>query len=217
MFTYVGGRWVVDDYYEDKVLAEITEKGLKSGDFVGDLSEGGQPVAAAADSSARDIQSDRLPGSGPPTSMYRAGGATTLFGASGWGPFSDGPLNAVRKSQLKQDGATEENWIALAAARTAEMSAQWGKLRRQNLKICGGIQQQEVSNNEQRDVEMEVNVDGLDEGGARKRGAEGEEVSSRKKKRFDDGPLPLGIYEPHSGVVVCKSFQGIPTVRVPVH
>ena len=93
----------MDDYFEEKVLAEITEKGLKPGDFVGDLSEGGQPTANA-DSSNRDIQSDRLPGSGPPTSMYRAGGATTLFGGGGWGPYSDGPLNAVRKSQLKQDG-----------------------------------------------------------------------------------------------------------------
>ena len=195
----------MDDYFEEKVLAEITEKGLKPGDFVGDLSEGGQPTANA-DSSNRDIQSDRLPGSGPPTSMYRAGGATTLFGGGGWGPYSDGPLNAVRKSQLKQDGVNEDNWMALAAARTAEMSAQWAKLRRENLRICGGIQDQGMHVVEQRDVDMELNVEVVDETGDRKRGTDDEEVPSKKRKRFDDGPLPLGIYEPHAGVVVCMFF-----------
>jgi chromatin structure-remodeling complex protein RSC7 len=30
-------RWAVNDYYEDKLLAEITEKGLETGDFVSEL------------------------------------------------------------------------------------------------------------------------------------------------------------------------------------
>ena len=61
--------------------------------------------------------------------MYRAGGPTTIFGGSGWGPYSDGPLNAVRKSLLTRDGLNEENWMYVAAQRTAEASHEWADLR----------------------------------------------------------------------------------------
>jgi hypothetical protein len=37
----------VDDYYEEKVLADITEKGLKPGDLVGELADPNAPSAAA--------------------------------------------------------------------------------------------------------------------------------------------------------------------------
>ncbi|CAL1709920.1 unnamed protein product [Somion occarium] len=204
----IGGRWVVDDYYEDKVLAEVTEKGLKPGDYVGDLSEPTQ-AAAAAEAAARELQAGPL-GIGPPTSMYRPGGPTTLFGGSGWGPYSDGPLNAVRKSLLNREGLNEENWMAIAALRTAEDGAEWAKLRRDNLKVCGGIQQlqppQEPAS-EQRGGEMEFDVNVVEEGGVvgmkRPAGPEGDR-RLRKKRRFDDGPLPLGIYEPQTGVVLYR-------------
>ncbi len=78
------GRWITDDYYESKVLEDISAKGLQAGDLVGAATGGGGGV-------------------------YRAG-PTTLFGGNGWGPYSDGPLNAVRKSVLSLDGVTEENW-----------------------------------------------------------------------------------------------------------
>ena len=65
--------------------------------------------------------------------MYRAGGPTTIFGGSGWGPYSDGPLNAVKKSYLNREGVGEENWMAVAAGRTREADEEWGAMRRRGL------------------------------------------------------------------------------------
>ena len=71
--------------------------------------------------------------------IYRAGGPTTIFGGSGWGPYSDGPLNAVRKSFLNREGLNEENWMLSAAQRTLEADDEWKRIRRDALKACGGI------------------------------------------------------------------------------
>ena len=129
---------MVDDYYEDKVLADITEKGLKPGDPVGELADPNAPSAAAlaAAELANAQKGDR---SGGAQGIYRAGGPTTLFGGQGWGPYSDGPLNAVRKSLLNRDGLNEENWMLVAAQRAAEANADWAKQRRRALVPYGGI------------------------------------------------------------------------------
>ncbi|TFK53150.1 hypothetical protein OE88DRAFT_1711867 [Heliocybe sulcata] len=174
----IDGRWVVDDYYEDKALEEITAKGLRPGDLVGELQEA-QPESkdVPAVSSERLGKSERS-GAGP--SMYRPGGPTTIFGGSGWGPFSEGPLNAVKKSMLSRDGVTEENFMLVAAQRTAEASAEWAKLRRNTLLPCGGI---------------------LGEIG----GGEEEGEDARRKRRKVEEELPLGVYEPHSGIVLYRT------------
>lgn len=196
------GRWVVDDYFEDKVLEEITEKGLKAGDPVGELVD---PNAAAQAAALNDpvLANPREKGERSGLGMYRAGGATTIFGGSGWGPYSDGPLNAVRKSLLNRDGLNEENWMYIAANRTMEMSGEWSQLRRDNLKICGGIL-------------GEGEEDGTSGGGSGKRPAEDnvdvemqEDPEAKRQKAsdisFDQGPLPLGVYEPQSGIVLYRS------------
>nr|GAT45695.1 predicted protein [Mycena chlorophos] len=131
--TIFEGKWVVDDYYEDKVLAEITERGLKAGDPVGDLPD---PNARHADNEQAAVASitaknDRLGGTS--TGIYRAGGPTTLFGSSGLGPFSDGPLNVVRKSLLSRDGVTEENWMWMTAMRTLQAEDDWKRNRKESV------------------------------------------------------------------------------------
>lgn len=136
--TLIDGRWVVDDYYEDKVLADITEKGLKPGDLVGELADPNAPSAAAL-AAAELANAQKADRAGGTQGIYRAGGPTTLFGGPGWGPYSDGPLNAVRKSLLNRDGLNEENWMLIAAQRTAEASAEWAKQRRRALVPFGGI------------------------------------------------------------------------------
>lgn len=109
--------------------------------------------------------------------MYRAGGPTTIFGGSGWGPYSDGPLNAVRKSQLTRDGLNEENWMCIAAQRAAEASRDWADLRAEAMRVCGGL--------------MSEGAPG------------GERESVKRRKVWDaDEPLPLGVYEPHTGAVL---------------
>lgn len=174
---------MVDDYYEDKVLEEITALGLRPGDYVGDLADP-QATNEAAQLAAGDKQSrnDRIGGSG----MYRAGGPTTIFGGPGWGPYSDGPLNAVRKSLLTRDGLTEENWMLIAAQRTMEASDEWTKIRKEALKVCGGILGDGASGSPKRSAEEDP------EGGDEKR---------RKEEERD---LPFGVYEPHSGIVLCE-------------
>lgn len=201
------GRWVVDDYYEDKVLEEITAKGLKAGDLVGELQDPNAPPQQdqslnAVPSSLNPSKSERSGGASG--SMYKPGGPTTIFGGSGWGPYSDGPLNAVRKSLLTRDGLNEENWMLIASQRTIEQDEEWKALRRENLRACGGILgdlEEELRNAKRSADEM----------------ADGEILDDNKRQKIrDDGPYPLGVYEPQTGIVLCKSYS-IPCVHVHLH
>jgi hypothetical protein len=110
--------------------------GLQPGDLVGDLQDPStQTELAQLTGGDKQSRVERGGGGG----IYRAGGPTTIFGGSGWGPYSDGPLNAVRKSMLTRDGLTEENWMSIAAQRTNEAGEEFSKLRREGLRVCGGI------------------------------------------------------------------------------
>ena len=175
----------MDDYYEDKVLEEITAMGLQPGDLVGDLQDPStQTELAQLTGADKQSRVERGGGGG----IYRAGGPTTIFGGSGWGPYSDGPLNAVRKSLLTRDGLTEENWMSIAAQRTIETGEEFGKLRREALRVCGGIL-----------------GDPSSIPGTPKRSAEDENEETREeKRRREEAGLPLGVYEPHNGIVVCE-------------
>ncbi|EAU84128.2 nuclear protein localization [Coprinopsis cinerea okayama7 len=190
----VDGRWVIDDYYEEKSLAEITEKGLKAGDLVGELfdataaSSSGVPSGelAALDRSGALGASSTLGGS-----MYRPGGPTTIFGGSGWGPYSDGPLNAVRKSLLTRDGVLEENWMFMMAGRVREADEEWARWRAEARKALSvdGVWVGEVpvpgaSNDKGKEVVQE--------------GGDAENKEAEEKK-------PLGVYEPHSHLIHYRS------------
>ena len=178
------GRWVVDDYYEDKVLEEITAMGLQPGDLVGDLQDPSTQTELAQLTGDKQSRVERGGGGG----IYRAGGPTTMFGGSGWGPYSDGPLNAVRKSMLTRDGLTEENWMSIAAQRTIETGEELSRLRREALRVCGGILSDPSSTPT-----------------SPKRSTEEENEETREeKRRREEAELPLGVYEPHNGIIVCE-------------
>ncbi len=181
---------MIDDYYEDKVLAEVIAKGLKPGDLVGELQDTSNlanEAAALVAGTSSGGQVGKSERSGGVLGLYRAGGPTTIFGGSGWGPYSDGPLNAVRKSYLTRDGVNEENWMLVAAERTLEMTDEWAKLRKEALKVCGGIL----------DVEGEQDATP---------GKTAEEIMDReRKKREQESQLPVGVYEPQTGIVLCES------------
>ena len=213
----------MDDYYEDKVLADITEKGLKPGDLVGELADPNAPSAAAlaAAELANAQKGDRA---GGVQGIYRAGGPTTLFGSAGWGPYSDGPLNAVRKSLLNRDGLTEENWMLVAAQRTADASAEWAKQRRGALVPFGGIfgataapqpPQPPSHHAEKKEEQGEVKVEGkrVTHGHAdeqdqasheqREDNTAATDARTRKRARWEEKE-PTGVYEPHIGIVLCQ-------------
>lgn len=253
----------MDDYYETKVLADITEKGLKPGDLVGELADPNAPSAAAL-AAAELANAQKADRSGGAQGIYRAGGPTTLFGGPGWGPYSDGPLNAVRKSLLNRDGLNEENWMFVAAERAAGANADWAKQRRRALVPYGGIfgpgvggggklgggggsgsggeegvgaggggggQQQQQQHQERGQGSAADAVDagaggeankeavlGNSKGQGKGKGTDQEErereraqeqqeieaVTRRRKRARREEKVPRGVYEPHSGIVLCK-------------
>jgi chromatin structure-remodeling complex protein RSC7 len=115
--------------------------------------------------------------------MYRAGGPTTIFGGAGFGPFSEGPLNAPKKAFYTREGITEENWMFEAAQRTLSASEDFARGRREALLACGGVL-------------------GATAKAEKKEGDDSETDAAKKRKRGEE--LPLGVYEPHSGVVLCE-------------
>lgn len=172
-------------------MEEITAKGLKPGDLVGELQDTSTIAAEAAALSgagSRDAGKQDKSVLG----IYRAGGPTTIFGGSGWGPYSDGPLNAVKKSMLNREGLNEENWMFIAAQRTLEMSEEWKNLRHETLKANGGS----TSDNRDGDV-------------GTKRAADDEmDVDTEDAKRPKrDAFASKGIYDPQTGHVFCKFFR----------
>lgn len=213
---------MTDDYYEEKVLEEIAPRGLKAGDPVGELPDPNathhnnelSALAAAAAANASN-KNDRGSGGGG-GGIYRAGGPTTIFGGSGWGPYSDGPLNAARKSLLSRDGLGEENWMWTMAMRVAEAGEEWAKWRKEGVKAAGGVEapgmggaggavmgvmsaaglskgkQREMAQEEEEEEEAEAED-----------GAAAEPVAKKRKVAFESEDLPVGVYEPHSGVVHC--------------
>ncbi|KAF8635673.1 hypothetical protein AX15_000299 [Amanita polypyramis BW_CC] len=202
--TLIDGRWVVDDYYEDKVLEEITVKGLKAGDLVGELPDPNAPRHTDESSALAGVggtgggKAERGSGGG----IYRAGGPTTIFGGSGLGPYSDGPLNAVRKSLLSRDGVTEENWMYMVATRVLEAGEEWARCRKDALKAWSGIDamgggdgtpQPIYGSGKGKEAEEEGEVDEKENVG---------EPSAKKRKATDDkDERPLGVYEPHTGMI----------------
>ena len=216
----------MDDYYEDKVLADITEKGLKPGDPVGELADPNAPSAAAL-AAAELANAQKADRAGGTQGIYRAGGPTTLFGGPGWGPYSDGPLNAVRKSLLNRDGLNEENWMLIAAQRTAEASAEWSKQRRRALVPYGGIfGATSIADGEEEDRGglgggSEEDHGKVAKGKAAKGQGQGQEQDGqepaqdrrdhdagarRRKRARREDKVPRGVYEPHSGIVLCQFF-----------
>lgn len=172
-------------------------------------------TAAAAASNKNDR------GGGGGGGVYRAGGPTTLFGASGWGPYSDGPLNAVRKSILSRDGVGEENWMFMMATRVREASAEWSKLRTEAVKVVEGVDglvlggalmppmdaNQPSAGSKQAVEEVEeTNEEEEDEEGIQDQVAvDGEKPPPKKRKvEFDIDSPAVGIYEPHSHTIHCE-------------
>ena len=105
--------------------------------------------------------------------LYRTGGPTTVFGGTGLGPFSDGPLSAARKSVLTRAGLQEENWMSVIAEHVREAESEWITTRRGALLPVGGSMGDDPTSNEK----------------------EGTDAFSA---------LPMGVYEPHTGIIHCE-------------
>ncbi|KAG8963558.1 hypothetical protein FRC03_002858 [Tulasnella sp. 419] len=125
------GKWVDDDYYEDKAREECLEKGLRPGDPVGEV---GDNTFGDRDESAirKQLQATSLASTDRSSAVYKTGGPTTFFGQAGLGPFA-GEMSSSRKAALSRDGVTEENWMALASTGVHEANEEYAKMRKQRL------------------------------------------------------------------------------------
>ena len=107
------GKLVVDDYYEDKALADITVRGLKPRDPVSVLIK--QQELAAAELSAitalNKAEKNANKGESSILGIYRTSGPTTVFGGSGLDPSCDGPIHVAKRAMLNREGTNEETWM----------------------------------------------------------------------------------------------------------
>ena len=76
-----------------------------------------------------------------------------------------------------------------AARRVHEMNAEWSKMRQEARTACGGILDPNFSSGKGKEMNGLMDVDG--------------EADAGQKKRTEDVELPLGVYEPHTGLVHC--------------
>ncbi|RXW15670.1 hypothetical protein EST38_g10185 [Candolleomyces aberdarensis] len=212
----IDGRWVTDDYSEEKALAEVTEKGLKAGELVGELPDPAQThqnaelsaLGAGGGLGGLGGKGDRSGGGSG--GLYKAGGPTTIFGGSGWGPFSDGPLNAVRKSLLSRDSVTEENWMWMMAARVREADEEWTKWRQGARKVPEGTEALQVTM-ANHPVPSDASKPGSTSTTHPLRDTIGAEQGNKRVIGFETeeeaatSSYPLGAYEPHTHFVHYRS------------
>jgi hypothetical protein len=87
----------------------------------------------------------------------------------------------IKKMAIQREGVDRENWMWTAASKVQEWNEEWTKARKERLKVCGGVL-------------------AADPNGVEAMGGEGPE----RKRRKVVNDLPLGVYEPHSGIVHCE-------------
>lgn len=194
------------------MLEEIKERGLKAGDPVGELPDPNASHHSNELSALNAATGGNKGERGGVGGMYRPGGSTTLFGGTGLGPYSDGPLNAVRKSILSRDGVTEENWMWMMATRVMESSVEWSDLRTNSLKFVEPIDGVVVGGDGSANPKLPAppppeSTPPQEE--ARDGSAPLENTRPAKKRPIQDANLPAqGTYEPHSNLNLCPfSFR----------
>ena len=69
------------------------------------------------------------------------------------------------------------------------MNTEWSKMRQEARTACGGILEANSSSGKGKEMHGAMDVDG--------------EVNAGQKKKTDVGELPMGVYEPHTGLVHC--------------
>lgn len=202
------GRWIVDDYDEPRVLAQITAEGIKAGEPVGELPD---PMATIA--SRVPAQVVHTTGGG--AAIYRPGQPTTIFGGSGLHPYSkellgSGTFMISRKAALSREGVGEENWMYEAARRTREADHRFKELRWKSMRIVkdGNIVGNMYSWVKEGEDQINAEVDGqapmeLDQIEQSAPVATEKRTSKKRRRVLDDGQV-LGVYEAHSGSIHCK-------------
>lgn len=228
--SFLDGRWIIDDYNESKVLAEITAKGLKPGDPVGELTEllsyatTKDPIIAQGHPDGLGPGGTRSGfgsggglgagggggGSGGPM-MYKPGGPTTFFGGNGLGPF-DGDLSMVKKMAIMRDGVDRTNWMWAAAVKVIEWNEEWTRARKERWgsAVSGGELEREATAQRSTPAPPPIG-NGIGVTGTPMPLPSDEEKfrvrphlrpSTQITRSRPQGPQhPLSVYEPHTGLM----------------
>ena len=83
--------------------------------------------------------------------------------------------------------------MAEAARRVSEMNDNFAKMRREAMVPCGGILDDDAK---AKLKEQSANMVGDSANGG-----------TKKKRKAEHSQFPLGVYEPHTGIVCCKYFE----------
>ena len=210
------GRWVTDDYYEERARQECVEKGLTPGELVGELPDLNLYPVGDINQPLRTLEERRQAAGGGTAGgtaanstqlalgaggIYRSGGPTTHFGGPGLGPFDEAHvvggglgvssgIAAARRAALTREGVGEENWMWKTALRVHEANEAFANMRRSRLRPVG----------------LGDPVEGGIEGplrAARDEDDNSEDAELRKQKWLA-GANPLGAYEPHTDMFHCE-------------
>lgn len=189
--TELDGRWVTDDYYEDRALQAMQAKGIAPGTPVGELPD---PTAPSGNAAATSLPAQAS--SAVSHGIYRAGGPTTLFGGAGLGPFSDGPHSAVRKSMLAREGLSKENWMLQAAKHVGDINEEFARMRKEARRAHTTTFNGDTGmNNSLKGKEKEQSVNDIRTAG---------EGVSREKEPTEELDSMTSTYEPHTSVMHCE-------------
>jgi chromatin structure-remodeling complex protein RSC7 len=196
---FADGKWVDDDYYEDRSREEVLAKGLKPGDPVGELPDPMQlPLEGASNRTNPNnlAPSTNFFASGS-SMVYKPGGPSTHFGGPGLGPFS-GETAGSKRAALARDGVIEENWMWRAALGVREANEAIKSIRTSRLVPVpapqGDVFDDSLSKGTQQlSLAPKMNDDAIDI-----------DVSSARPGG-DDSPegRRYGVYEPHTNMWHC--------------
>lgn len=135
------GKWVDDDYDEEKALAECETNGwtphgpvldeeLAINQYPSAGGPGRPPASAALLADAAAAKSMSL------TSWYTIGGPTTHFGGNGVDPWTD---FHSKRGRLRQLGVTEEDWMLRTAEEARRVDEKLREYREERLQVLTGV------------------------------------------------------------------------------
>ncbi|KAK8864469.1 hypothetical protein IAR55_001719 [Kwoniella newhampshirensis] len=161
------GKWVTDDYYEDKVLAECAENGYEPYTEVQDDELAVNANANAGGPSSRPTLGDSSRTAANLAPFYTVGGPTTHFAGNGADPWSEAG-HGNRRTKMRGAGISEEDWMLRLAEDCRRMDEQlkgWRAERLADLEGADGTKgwvyatEQLAEHNE--DESQENGTDGL--------------------------------------------------------
>jgi len=205
--TFIDGKWVVDDYFEEAAKIEAAEKGAKPGDLVLEPQQDfSHTISTDASKGAKESR----------TGIYKPGGPTTFFGSDAVGPFR-GEMSSTKKAMLARENLTEENWMHAAALSLLEANEELRRSRAERIIPNAGLDEVHVPIGHTGATTVHY-VPSLTPAtimhpastgeGAGEYVEGGGEIDTRSLEKANAASSkPLAVYEVHTGTLHCESTK----------